>query len=76
MAVAAKTGTAQIRDRGKNSHLAWFTAFAPAQKPRVAVTVMVREPPDGHSYGGGSDAAPIARKILEAYFAANPLRSE
>ncbi|MDR1435658.1 MAG: hypothetical protein LBI39_00375 [Puniceicoccales bacterium] len=66
--VAGKTGTAQVRDGQHSSHLAWFTAFAPAECPRVAVTVMVRERYDGRSYGGGSDAAPIAKKILEKYF--------
>jgi penicillin-binding protein 2 len=68
VAVAGKTGTAQIRDGQRNSHLAWFTAFAPAENPEVAVTVMLREPFEGKSYAGGSDAAPIARIILDAYF--------
>ncbi|MDR1438067.1 MAG: hypothetical protein LBI69_03355 [Puniceicoccales bacterium] len=69
--VAAKTGTAQIRHDGQNSHLAWFTAFAPADEgkmPRVAVTVMLRESFNGRDYGGGSDAAPVAKKILHGYF--------
>jgi penicillin-binding protein 2 len=70
IAVAAKTGTAQIRDGQRQSHLAWFTAFAPAERPEIAVTVMLRESATGRSYGGGSDAAPIAKKILEAFFAA------
>ena len=70
--VAGKTGTAQVRDGQQNSHLAWFTAFAPAHSPKVAVTVMVRESCDGRSYGGGSDAAPIAKKLLEKYFEKYP----
>jgi penicillin-binding protein 2 len=68
ISVAGKTGTAQVRDGLHNSHLAWFTAFAPAERPQVAVTVMVREAYEGRSYGGGSDAAPVARKILKKYF--------
>ncbi|MDR0428439.1 MAG: hypothetical protein LBG86_00165 [Puniceicoccales bacterium] len=71
LSIAAKTGTAQIRSDNQSSHLAWFTAFAPAgggKIPRVAVTVMLREPFNGRAYGGGSDAAPAARKILRAYF--------
>jgi penicillin-binding protein 2 len=72
MAIAGKTGTAQIRDGQQNSHLAWFTAFAPAHNPQVAVTVMVRESCDGRTYGGGSDAAPIAKKILEKFFEKHP----
>jgi penicillin-binding protein 2 len=67
--IAAKTGTAQIRDGQRQSHLAWFTAFAPADAPAVAVTVMLRESEAGRSYAGGSDAAPVARKILAAFFA-------
>ncbi|MDR2341397.1 MAG: hypothetical protein LBD72_03690 [Puniceicoccales bacterium] len=71
LSVAAKTGTAQIRQNGKNSHLAWITAFAPAghgETPRVAVTIMLCEPFDGKEYGGGREAAPVAQKILQSYF--------
>ncbi|MDR0727979.1 MAG: hypothetical protein LBF26_03790 [Puniceicoccales bacterium] len=71
LSVAAKTGTAQIRQNGKNSHLAWITAFAPAghgEIPKVAVTVMLCEPFDGKEYGGGREAAPVAQKILQSYF--------
>lgn len=68
LTVAAKTGTAQVNDHGKKSHLAWFAAFAPAEDPQVAITVLLREPFEGRSYGGGSDAAPIAKQVLEAYF--------
>jgi penicillin-binding protein 2 len=71
LSIAAKTGTAQTHQGGKNSHLAWITAFAPAgrgETPRVAVTVMLCEPFDGKEYGGGREAAPVARKILQSYF--------
>jgi penicillin-binding protein 2 len=68
IAVAGKTGTAQVRDGPHSSHLAWFTAFAPAERPQVAITVMVKEAYEGRSYGGGSEAAPVARKILRKYF--------
>ncbi|MHB8240857.1 MAG: penicillin-binding transpeptidase domain-containing protein [Solirubrobacteraceae bacterium] len=40
---------------------AWFAAFAPALKPRVAVCVLLVE--DG---AGGATAAPVARQVLEA----------
>lgn len=61
---AAKTGTAEVGDRAKNSH-ALFVAYAPYEKPEVAVAVIIE-------YGGkGSGiAGPAARKILDAYFAA------
>ena len=63
--VAGKTGTAQHGD-GLDPH-AWFTAFAPAETPQVAVAVIVL---DGGSLGsdatGGQVAAPIARAVIEA----------
>lgn len=67
--IAGKTGTAQIFIHGRRSHLAWFTAFAPADDPEVAITVMVAEPENGFvEYGGGSHAAPVARRVLLKYF--------
>jgi penicillin-binding protein A len=63
--VAGKTGTAQ-HGEGLPPH-AWFTAFAPAEAPRVAVAVVVL---DGGNLGseatGGQVAAPIARAVMEA----------
>jgi penicillin-binding protein A len=63
--VAGKTGTAQ-HGEGEPPH-AWFTCFAPAGDPQVAVAVVVL---DGGSLGseatGGQVAAPIARAVLEA----------
>lgn len=59
--VAGKTGSAEF-ETGKESH-AWFTGFAPAQSPKIAVCVLVEE---GGS--GGRAAAPVARKIFDAYF--------
>lgn len=63
--VAGKTGTAQ--NGGKSPYTLWFTGFAPADNPRVAVVVMVA---DGGGLGqGGSGnlvAAPIARKVIRA----------
>jgi cell division protein FtsI/penicillin-binding protein 2 len=40
---------------------AWFAAFAPASKPRVALCVMLVK--DG---AGGETAAPLARTVMEA----------
>ncbi len=59
LSVGAKTGTAQSTGRDA---FAWFVAYAPADKPRIAVAVMIAQ--GGH----GSYAAPVARAILEAYF--------
>lgn len=66
--VAGKTGTAQnwsVRDGRKvqDNHV-WFIAFAPYDKPRYAVAILVQ----GAKSGGGV-AAPIAAKILEETFA-------
>jgi len=74
--MAGKTGTVQVRritkaEREtrvlKNSELPWkerdhaiFVGFAPLDKPRFAVSIVVE-----HGGGGSSTAAPIARDILE-----------
>lgn len=60
-AVAGKTGSAEF-ETGKETH-AWFTGFAPAEDPQIAVTVVVEE-----SGSGGQVAAPIARSIFDTYF--------
>ncbi len=63
--VAGKTGTAQ-HGEGEPPH-AWFTCFAPAESPQLAVAVIVL---NGGSLGseatGGQVAAPIAKAVLEA----------
>lgn len=59
--VAGKSGTAQTF--GKQSH-AWFGAYAPADKPEIAVVAFAE-----HSGGGGGKvAAPMVLKVLETYF--------
>jgi peptidoglycan glycosyltransferase len=64
--VAGKTGTA-TNGEGRAPN-AWFTAFAPAENPRIAVSVIVL---DGGNLGseatGGQVAAPIVRSVIEAY---------
>jgi penicillin-binding protein A len=62
--VAGKTGTAQ---HGGPAPDAWFTAFAPADNPKVAVGVVVENGGSaGEAASGGAVAAPIARKVMEA----------
>lgn len=57
-----KTGTAESHGENKSPH-AWFTIFAPYEKPEIVLTVLVE------NGGQGSDvAAPIAKEILKAYF--------
>ena len=63
--VAGKTGTAQ---NGKGEpYTLWFTGFAPAENPRVAVAVVVA---NGGGMGqrgyGNLIAAPIAQKVMKA----------
>ena len=58
--VGGKTGTAENGD-GKPYTL-WFTGFAPANDPQIAVAVVVE---NGTSFGNAV-AAPIARKVIEA----------
>jgi cell division protein FtsI/penicillin-binding protein 2 len=73
--VAGKTGTAELRDTtpdepsaeatpapvvdDTSDTTAWFVAYAPARRPRVAVAVML--PGQG---AGGASAAPLAREVL------------
>jgi transpeptidase family protein/MecA-like transpeptidase family protein len=61
--VAGKTGTAELRPNSSNPKDAdaWFVAFAPAERPRVAVAVMLV----GAGFGGKA-AAPVAREVLQA----------
>ena len=64
--VAGKTGTAQTiakSDSAKGQDHAWFASFAPADDPQMVVVVFVER--GGH---GGDVAAPVARKIYEAFF--------
>lgn len=79
--IAAKTGTAQVYHKrlgvfGEEDesdipkHLrdnAVFIAFAPVDNPRIAVAVVVE-----HGGGGGATAAPIARKVMDAYLLETP----
>jgi penicillin-binding protein 2 len=58
--VAGKTGTAE---RKESKDDAWFVCFAPYDDPEIAVLVFLEE-----AGFGGSNAAPLARDILEYYF--------
>ncbi len=64
VAVAGKTGTAQVE--GGDPH-AWFIAFAPVERPQIAVAVVVLNGGDlGSEATGGAVAAPIAKTVMEA----------
>lgn len=64
VAVAGKTGTAQDEPRSPSL---WFTSFAPADDPQVAVAVVLEN--EGQSTNettGGALASPIAKQIMQA----------
>ncbi len=58
--VAGKTGTAENET---NKDHAWFVGYAPAENPKIAVAVLLEY--DGGA--GGSNAAPIARRVMQKY---------
>lgn len=59
---ARKTGTSEQRANGKMRDNGVFIAFAPREKPKLAVAVII---PEGGF--GAYSAAPVARKIFDAY---------
>lgn len=77
--IAGKTGTAQVFSVRQNQSYksmkvdkklrdhALFIAFAPAEKPQIAVAVVAEN--GGH---GGSVAAPIARAVIARYLQNSP----
>ncbi|MEV7010446.1 penicillin-binding protein 2 [Streptosporangium sp. NPDC051022] len=58
--IGGKTGTAEVYGKEDTS---WFASFAPAQKPRFVIVVMVSQ-----GGMGGQTAAPAARKIYEGIY--------
>ncbi|WP_020395456.1 penicillin-binding protein 2 [Thiolinea disciformis] len=72
--MAGKTGTAQVFGIAQNARYdatrldkrlhdhALFVGFAPAEAPKIAVAVIVE-----NGGGGSATAAPLARKIMDAY---------
>lgn len=57
--IAGKSGTAETNgiDNG------WFIAYAPYDKPEIVVVVMFE-----HSGFGADSAAPVVKKMMDAYF--------
>lgn len=58
--VAGKTGTAEVENSGNN---AWFIGFAPAEKPKIALCVLVENSNTSSSYA----AVPIAKQLFLSY---------
>lgn len=63
VAVAGKTGTAEIGAGERKRKNTWFIAYAPAENPTVAVSMVIE---NGQS--GGSTTAPKVAEILKAVF--------
>lgn len=63
---AGKTGSAEFGTAKGDSH-AWFTGFAPAEDPKVAVTIIVEG-----AGSGGDYAVPIAKRLFDVYFEQYP----
>jgi len=59
--MAGKSGTAEAPPGEPH---AWFVGYAPASDPQVAVAVVLE-----HGGEGGADAAPLFRRVVEAYMA-------
>lgn len=59
---AGKTGSAEYNAVKTDSH-AWFTGFAPAENPKVCVTIIVEG-----AGSGGEYAVPMAKRIFDTYF--------
>jgi peptidoglycan glycosyltransferase len=71
--VAGKTGTADNGpQRADGSYVnpphAWFTGFAPADNPKIAVAVIIENGGvAGNETTGGLAAAPVAKAVMQAY---------
>ncbi len=59
---AGKTGTAEYGDPKGKTH-AWYTSFAPADDPKIALTILIEGGGEGSSV-----AAPIAKEVYRWYF--------
>ena len=67
--VAAKTGTAQIKNKAEEN--AFFVGYAPADDPKIAVLVLVE-----NAREGSLNAVPIAKDVLEWYYENRIMNSE
>lgn len=62
--VAAKSGTAQTVDNGKKSNNSWIISFAPYDKPKYAICVLVQNAASGGAVGG-----PLVNLVYRGLFA-------
>jgi len=77
--IAGKTGTAQVFSRKAGEKFdnkklertlqdhAWFVCYAPAQNPKIAISVIIE-----HGEHGSSAAAPVASDLIKTYLGVDP----
>lgn len=82
---AGKTGSAQVASIGQDEEYdaskiqenkrdnAMFIAYAPFDNPEIVVAVAIENVAKG---GGGSNAAPVARQLMDQYFAGRFAKSD
>ncbi|MCX6967027.1 MAG: penicillin-binding protein 2 [Verrucomicrobia bacterium] len=66
--VAGKTGTAQWGPKNKERNAAWFTGFAPADKPKYAFVALYESDVNQKNTHGGTVAAPLVGEVLKELF--------
>lgn len=59
---AGKTGTAEYGDPKGKTH-AWYTSYAPADDPKIVLTILIEGGGEGSSV-----AAPVAKEVYRWYF--------
>jgi len=81
--ISGKTGTSQVISRKEDEMLpeedmpvhlrahAWFVAYAPSEKPTIAVAVVVE-----HGENGSGAAAPIAKEMIKTYLRKPPVNTQ
>ena len=79
--IAGKSGTAQVVQQAHGEaydasetaehlrHHALFIAYAPADRPTIAVAAVVE-----HGGGGSREAAPVAKAVIEAWLGQGPVQ--
>lgn len=62
ISTAGKTGTAEFGDPKNKTH-AWYTAYAPVEKPQITATVLLEAGGEG-----STNASPVVKEIFRYYF--------
>ncbi len=81
--ISGKTGTSQVISRKQDESMAeedlpvhlrshaWFVAYAPSEKPTIAVAVVIE-----HGEHGSGAAAPIAKEMIKAFLRKTPVNAQ